>query len=73
MLFGSVKFSYRSAKRNQGFEVLLVIQPPTVCGRLESRAQTSLDFWDVTLDPSPHRDVIDVHAPLGQQLLHLAV
>ena len=35
--------------------------------------QAPIDFWGVTLDPSPHRDVIGVHAPLGQQFLHVAV
>jgi hypothetical protein len=26
-----------------------------------------------TLDPSPHRGVIGMHAPLGEQLLHITV
>src|SRR5215831_1892567 len=49
------------------------IHAPTVAGRFQSRAQTSFHFRGVTLDPSPHRDVIGVQAPLGQQLLHITI
>src|SRR5262249_21304007 len=49
------------------------IHAPTVAGRFQSRAQTSFQFRAVTLDPSPHRDVIGVQAPLGQQLLHITI
>src|SRR5271165_3991431 len=37
-----------------------LVHPPTVVGRFEPRAQTSFHFRGVTLDPSPHRDVIGV-------------
>src|SRR5271166_4283781 len=49
------------------------VHPPIVVGRFEPRAQASFHFRRVTLDPSPHRDVIGVQAPLGEQLLHVAV
>src|SRR5208282_518919 len=49
------------------------VHPPTAIGRFEPRAQTPFHFWGVTLDPSPHRDVIGVQAALGEQLFHLTV
>jgi hypothetical protein len=42
-------------------------------GLFGSRAQTPFHFRGVTLYPSPHRDVIGVQAPLGQQLLHITI
>jgi hypothetical protein len=50
-----------------------LIHPPTVVGRFESRAQTSLQFQGVALDPSPDRDVIGALASLGEQLFDVAV
>src|SRR5208282_4803656 len=50
-----------------------LVHPPTVAGRFEPRVQTSFHFRGVTMYPSPHRDVIGVQAPLGQQLLHVTV
>src|SRR5260370_29929506 len=29
--------------------------------------------WSPRPDPSPHRDVIGVHAPLGEQFLHVPI
>jgi len=46
---------------------------PNPVGRFETPAQTSFHFRGVTLYPSPHRDVIGVQAPLGEQLLHVTV
>src|SRR5580692_2877536 len=50
-----------------------LVHPPRVVSRLEPRAQTSFHFLGVTLYPSPHRDVIGMQAPLGEQLLHVTV
>jgi hypothetical protein len=50
-----------------------LVHAPTVVGRLEPRAQSALKFRGVPLDPSPHRDVIGMQAPLGEQLLHVTV
>jgi hypothetical protein len=49
------------------------VYSPTVVGRYEPRAQTALNFWGIPLDPTPHLDVIGLHASLGKQLLHVAV
>ena len=38
----------------------------SIVAPLESRAR-------VTLDPSPHRDVIGAQAPLGQEFLYIAI
>src|SRR5208282_5035122 len=50
-----------------------LVHPPTVAGRFAPRVQTSFHFRGVTMYPSPHRDVIGVQAPLGEQLLHITV
>jgi len=50
-----------------------LVHAPTVICRFKSRGQTSLHFRGVTLDPSPHGDVIGAHAPLDQQFLHVTV
>jgi hypothetical protein len=49
------------------------VDPPTVVGSLELRAQTSFHLWCVALNLSPHRDMIGVQAPLGQKFLHVTV
>ena len=71
----------RSSPRSgpqRGIDAPLALDPdvglvpaPTVGGRFESTAQTSFHFRGVTLYPSPHHDLIGVHAPLGQQLLRI--
>ena len=50
-----------------------LVHPPTVVGRSEPRSQSAFHFRGVTLHPPPDGDVVGVHAPLGQQLLHVAV
>jgi len=39
---------------------------------LRARSRSS-HRWSPRPDPSPHRDVIDVQTPLGEQLLHITV
>jgi hypothetical protein len=40
---------------------------------LSLERKTSFHFRGVTLDPSPHRDVIGVQAALGKKFLHVTV
>jgi hypothetical protein len=46
---------------------------PRVVGCLEPLAQSPLQFRGVALDPPPDGDVIGAQAPLGEQLLDVAV
>jgi hypothetical protein len=50
-----------------------LVHAPAVGARFEPRAQTSFHFRGVTLDRSPHRDVIGVQAALGKEFLHVAI
>src|SRR5690348_637020 len=47
------------------------VHPPTASGRFEPRAQTPFHFRGIALDPSPHRDMIGVQTPLGEQFLYV--
>src|SRR5580692_10829528 len=49
------------------------IHPPTVVGWFESPTQTLFHFRAIALDPPPDGDVIGAQAPLGEQLLDVAV
>jgi hypothetical protein len=50
-----------------------LVDTPRVVGRFEPRAQTSFQFWGVTLHPSPDGDVVDQQAALGKEFLHFTI
>ena len=50
-----------------------LVHPPRVVRRLEVPAQAPLHFRSIPLDPSPHRDVVGAQAPIGEQLLDVAI
>ena len=50
-----------------------LIYPLTVVGWFESPTQTLFHFRTIALDPPPDGDVIGAQAPLGEQLLDVAV
>jgi hypothetical protein len=49
------------------------VQPPTVVGRFELRAQTAFHFRGVTLHPPPDGNMIGVQAPISEQFLYVSV
>ena len=50
-----------------------LVHAPAVIGGLQVRPSTPLQLGRVSLDPSPYRHVIGVHAPFGEQLFHVAI
>jgi hypothetical protein len=50
-----------------------LVYPPTVVGRFELRAQTSFQFWGISLDPTLHCDVIGVEASARRATLDVPV